>query len=244
VLDAGVAFAYISIVEENLDQLKMITRSWLSGAGMTQALKAVNLGLQWHDGTQKDGTTPEFVHQLSQIQEVRGLAGISLSCLEIVICTIALHDLPEDKRYDIRWVYNDFGGTIGIAVEKMSKKYFGEDTEQSAERYYFDIGEDRFASLAKGCDRVHNHASMPGVFAPVKMMSYMDETEEYVLPMLKRARKNFPEQEVAYTTLRHRLREQMFLIRTCYQIGHSQDDQSPGSSRERISTAMAEEMSL
>jgi (p)ppGpp synthase/HD superfamily hydrolase len=206
-------------MKENFDQLKLITRMWLSGAGMTQALRAVNLGLEWHDGTRKDGTTPEFVHQLSQIQEVRGLAGINSTDLETLICTIALHDLPEDKRYDIRWVYNDFGRPIGMAVERMSKKYFGEQAEQSAERYYFDIGEDPFASIAKGCDRVHNHASMPGVFEPAKMMSYLDESDAHVLPMLKRARKNFPQQAIAYTTLRHRLREQMFLIRACYKIG-------------------------
>jgi (p)ppGpp synthase/HD superfamily hydrolase len=209
-------------MQENFDQLKLITRSWLSGAGMTQALRAVNLGLDWHDGTRKDGKTPEFTHQLSQIQEARGLAGITQPDLEIIICTIALHDLPEDKRYSIRWVYNDFGKLVGTAVEKMSKKYFGGNAEQSPERYYFDIGEDPFASDAKGCDRVHNHASMPGVFEPQKMLSYMDETDEYVRPMLKRARKNFPHQEIAYTTLRHRLREQMSLIRTCYEIGCAQ----------------------
>ncbi len=208
-------------MQENFDQLKLITRSWLAGAHMYKALRAVNLGLDWHDGTRKDGTTPEFVHQLSQIQHVRSLAGITPEDLEIIICTIALHDLPEDKRYGIQWVYSEFGQPVGVPVEKMSKTYFGEQAEQSPERYYFDIGNDPHASISKGADRVHNHASMPGVFKVEKMLDYMTESDDYVLPMLKQARKNFPHQEIAYTALRHRLREQMYLIRSCLEIGRA-----------------------
>jgi (p)ppGpp synthase/HD superfamily hydrolase len=209
-------------MQENFDNLKLMTRAWLSGAGMSKALRAVNLGLDWHNGTRKDGTTPEFTHQLSQIQHVRTLKGITDEDLEIIICGIALHDLPEDKRFSIRGVFNDFGLTIGMVVQKLSKKYFGENAEQSPERYYFDIGECPAASIIKGTDRVHNHASMPGVFAVDKMFNYMKESEDFVLPMLKRARKNFPHQEPAYSSLRHRLNEQMFLIRTCYDIGFAQ----------------------
>jgi (p)ppGpp synthase/HD superfamily hydrolase len=206
-------------MQEDFPNLKLITRSWLAGAGMFKALHAVNLGLEWHDGFRKDGTTPEFVHQLSQIQHVRSLVSIERDDLEGVICTIALHDLPEDKKYNIDHVHREFGPVIGLAVERMSKKFYGENADQSDERYYYDIGRNLYASLSKGCDRVHNHASMLGVFTSDKMFEYMKESEDLVLPMLKQARKNFPAQEIAYTSLRHRLREQMHLIRSAYQVG-------------------------
>lgn len=195
---------------------KLFIRGWLSGAGMFTALKAVNLGLEWHDGTRKDGITPEFSHQLSQIQHVRTLAGIAHP--EIVICTIALHDLPEDRRYDIRWVRSEFGDLIGNSVEVMSKKFYGKQAEKSSENYYYQLGLDPHASVAKGCDRVHNQSSMPGTFTVAKMEEFMQETETYTLPMLKEARKNFPFQESAYSGLRTRLKEQINLIRTCVNI--------------------------
>lgn len=205
---------------ENFDQLKMLTRSWLQGAGMHEALRAVNLGLDWHTGTRKDGTTPEFTHQLSQIQHVRTLNGVV--DLEAVICTIALHDLPEDKPYDLKWVFAEFGQQQGVSVDRMSKKRFGKNADKSPEYYYFELAFDQDASIAKGCDRVHNQASMPFVFSVAKMTEFMGETEQFVLPMLKQARKYFPQQEPAYTSLRHRLKEQIWLIKSCLQIGGEQ----------------------
>lgn len=200
----------------NFDEQKIFIRGWLAGAGMHRALRAVNLGLEWHDGTRKDGVTPEFEHQLSQINMVRSLKGVV--DLEGTICTIALHDLPEDKRYDIWWVKAEFGETDGLSVERMSKKYFGRNADKSSESYYYELGLDQNASVAKGTDRVHNQASMPGVFTLDKMEEFMGETEEFVLPMLSAARKNFPEQEMAYSLLRNHLKEQIHIIRTCAAI--------------------------
>lgn len=198
------------------DQDKLFIRGWLAGAGMHRALRAVNLGLDWHDGTRKDGVTPEFSHQLWQIQFVRTLAGVR--DLESVIVTIALHDLPEDKRYDPRWVGAEFGEIVGRSVEAMSKKIFGRNADKSSESYYYNLALDEHASITKGCDRVHNHSSMPGVFTPAKMHEFMMESEQYVLPMLKEGRKNYPHQEAAYSGLRNRLKDQMHLIRTCLDI--------------------------
>lgn len=195
------------------DEDKLFIRGWLAGAGMHRALRAVELGVEWHDGTRKDGVTPEFSHQLWQIQYVRTLADIR--DLETVIITIALHDLPEDRRYDIKWLRGEFGDMAGNSVEAMSKKYFGKNVEKSPEHYYYQLALDEHASVAKGADRVHNQASMPGVFTLAKMQEFMIETEQYVLPMLKQARKNFPHQGTVYSGMRTRLNEQIHLIRTC-----------------------------
>jgi len=54
---------------------------------------------------------------------------------------------------------------------------------------------------------------MQGVFTREKQSAYISETEEYILPMLKEARKNFPEQESAYQNIRQVLLTQIDLIR-------------------------------
>lgn len=205
-------------MEENFDQLKILTRSYLNGAGMVDALRAVNLGLEWHTETRKDGVTPEYVHQLSQIQQVRSLRGVN--DLEATICVIALHDLAEDKRYEPRWIYHEFNDRIGLAVERMSKKLYGKRANKSPENYYYEISQDELSSIAKGIDRKHNQATMPGVFDIPKMWEFMQETEDFVLPMLREARKKFPSQELAYTSLRHSLKEQIHLIKSCLTIGY------------------------
>lgn len=202
---------------QRFDQDKLFIRGWLAGAGMHSALRAVNLGLEWHDGTRKDGITPEYSHQLWQIQYARTLAGIR--DMEGLIITIALHDLPEDRRYNPIWISTEFGEKNGRSVEAMSKKIYGKEAKKSNQSYYYNLGLDENGSAAKGIDRVHNHASMPGVFTVAKMNEFMGESEAFTLPMLKEARKNFPHQEPAYSNLRGRLKEQIHLIRTCVNIG-------------------------
>lgn len=54
----------------------------------------------------------------------------------------------------------------------------------------------------KGIDRVHNLTTMLGGFKPQKRVEYIQETQEYVLPMLKQARRNFPDQECVYENLK------------------------------------------
>jgi len=54
---------------------------------------------------------------------------------------------------------------------------------------------------------------MVGVFTLEKQSSYIDEVEKYFLPMLKQARKNFPEQVDAYLNVETMLNQQVSDIR-------------------------------
>ena len=68
------------------------------------------------------------------------------------------------------------------------------------------------ASIAKGCDRIHNVASMKNIYTKEKMLSKVDETREFVIPMLKKASRMHTLQESAYQNIRHNLEVQMQLI--------------------------------
>jgi len=50
------------------------------------------------------------------------------------------------------------------------------------------------------------------VFTPKKIDSYMIETNDHVIPMLKLARKRFTKQEGAYLNIKHVLMTQMELL--------------------------------
>jgi hypothetical protein len=52
------------------------------------------------------------------------------------------------------------------------------------ELLYAAMANDPIASLVKGCDRMHNFQSMPGVFTIPKQVEYLAEGEEDILPML------------------------------------------------------------
>ena len=73
------------------------------------------------------------------------------------------------------------------------------------------MGECPIASFAKGADRGHNLMTMIGGFPPEKQKSYLGETYTFVNPMLKKARRKFPEQEPAYENIKYVMTNQSLL---------------------------------
>lgn len=57
---------------------------------------------------------------------------------------------------------------------------------------------------------------MIGVFDRDKQNEYIFETNEYVIPMIKKARRLFPQQEPAYENAKHFLRCQVELIKAIH----------------------------
>ena len=51
----------------------------------------------------------------------------------------------------------------------------------------------REATLTKLLDRCHNVSSMAGTFSEEKLKSYIEETRVHVLPMLRKAKRMYPE---------------------------------------------------
>lgn len=193
---------------------RIVLYQQLQGAGFYDALAAFEFASRLHTGTRKDLITPEFQHQL----EI-GLFAMLLPDLmhrEDVLCTIALHDTREDfdvSDGEIRDIFTneDRQSRVGNAVYAMTKKFRG--SVRNAEELFDEMSRDACASIAKGCDRQHNLLSMVGVFTPEKQKAYCQEGEDLFLPMLKKAKRNFPHQVRAYELLKFNLTSQIELIR-------------------------------
>ena len=115
----------------------------------------------------------------------------------------------------MRWLTDtavslDLSRAGSTSVELMTNQVLG--IKKPIEIYYGEMQFDPMCSFAKGCDRIHNHQTMVGVFTPEKIDRYMIETNDHVIPMLKAARKRFPKQEPAYLNIKHVLMTQMELL--------------------------------
>lgn len=191
-------------------RLRTSIRYWLLGRGYTQACKAMDFGLEHHTGQRKDGS-PEFSHQIFQAQYTRTLVP-GLVDPEGTLITVFLHDVVEDiEAVTIQEIERIFGNQIAVSVGLMTNQY-PNGVKKPKDAYYPSMIDDPRASLAKGIDRIHNHQSMGGVFSDEKKLAYIGETRDHILPMLKAARKRFPEQESAYQNIKHVLLTQMELI--------------------------------
>lgn len=191
------------------EKLRLTVRYWLLGRGYTTALKAMEFAARYHTGQRKDGS-PEFSHQVWQVAYARTLESMLLYPEE-TLATIFLHDTVEDYPVSLLQIENDFGAQIAGAVDRMSKVVNGEKKDPSA--YFSELAGCPIASVAKGADRIHNHQSMSGAFSALKQHDYLGETEVDILPMLKAARRRFPEQEAAYENIKHVLISQIDLYR-------------------------------
>lgn len=184
-------------------------RYWLLGKDYTLALKAMEYASQFHTGLRRDGKTPEFNHQLSIASYIRTLIDGVVYPQETLAAAF-LHDVCEDYDVGFEEINAKFGTTISSAVKLLTKKHRGNKT--SPETYYAEIAGNPIASIVKGADRINNIQTMPEVFTALKQSEYISETENLVLPMLKKARREFLEQERVYENIKLVLRSQIDLL--------------------------------
>lgn len=198
----------------------LILRQTLIGARYFHALAAMEFAATFHKGVRKDGETPEFDHQISIA--LFALTLPDLMYREEVIATIMLHDVREDYNVSngeiIALFPSDpaFGARVARAVENMTKEFRGQKKDEA--RLFEAMAEDAIASIAKGCDRIHNIQSMVGVFKLEKQIVYIKEVSDLFLPMLKAARRRFPQQGMAYENIKHMLNSQIELIEAMHKV--------------------------
>lgn len=198
----------------NAQKRKMVLRQQLIGAEMFEALAAMEFANRYHTGVRKNGIDPEFDHQISIALYVMTVH--DLIYREETIATIMCHDVKEDFGVtddEILTVFRDkdFGHRVVAAVDCMTKKWRGEHRDENA--LFARMADNPIASIAKGADRIHNLQSMIGVFTKEKQLNYIAFAQEMILPMLKKARRNFPHQVRAYENIKFVLNSQIELIK-------------------------------
>lgn len=175
-------------------------RGWLGGRQYFTAMEALEFARSKHVGTRKDGATPEFSHQLHIVRFFINLANL-LPNPERVITLSLLHDVVEDGYATIEQIRLLFGDDIANGVILLSKVLNG--LKVPGELYYGSMLNDADVCIVKGGDRLHNLESMIGVFTLEKQQSYVEETEQFTLTMLKAARNKYPRYADAINTIRH-----------------------------------------
>jgi (p)ppGpp synthase/HD superfamily hydrolase len=193
-------------------------RYWLLGRNYFLALNALEYAAKLHTGKRKDGKTQEYFHQLSIGRYVKSIS-TSLEYPEATLATVFLHDICEDYGIGFEEIESRFGVEVAQAVRLMTKKFRGYRKPDA--EYYREIINNKIASVTKGADRIHNIQTMVGVFTYDKQKEYIQETEAYILPALKEARRYFPRQEPAYENIRHVLVSQIELLRAVHKAQES-----------------------
>jgi len=203
---------------------------FLRGAKMDAALSVLYFAEKYHNGTRKDGFTPEFAHQI-QICLFLTTLNLDRSILESCIIAALAHDLFEDNQeLTCEYVANECAFSIQTPKSQGHKKDFvfsesmakgleaamvlskiRNGVKMSQDTYLQNVARNVIAALVKGVDRGNNFQTMSGVFSKEKQIDYIDEGIE-ILAYLKVARKRFPAMSNAFFNIEHMLKAQIELI--------------------------------
>ena len=215
----------MEISDNRYQRLFIAMRYWLLGISQNEkeylvALRALEYAKNIHIGFRKDGKTPEFQHQIEIAHYLRTIYQ-GLKYPGATLAVAFLHDVPEDYDISYEEIEDLFGRQVREAVELLTKKYKGE--KKTLEVYFESMARCPIASIVKGADRINNHQTMHPVFSLEKQKSYMLETKEFIMPMLKKARHIHVEQESIYENIKFSLSSQMVLIERQLEVMQERD---------------------
>lgn len=201
---------------ERFAKQRIALRYWLSGAQYYLALEAFEFAAAYHRGSRKDGRTPEFAHQVSIAAHVRTLVP-HLRFPEETVCAALLHDVREDYDVPDAAILERFGPRVAAATDALTKEFMG--VRRDPATVFAAIAADPCASVVKPADRVNNQLTALGVFSAEKIASYVAETRQWFLPMMRDARRLHPSQEAAYENLKLVLEAQVESLSAVAELG-------------------------
>lgn len=112
-----------------------------------------------------------------------------------------LHDAIEDTDTTREKLAELFGEEVAHLVDLLSKK-----KAVPPEEYYGAIATDIRAVIIKAADRVANIDDMIDVYSTERLEKYIRDTERYVLPMMKNARRVYLEYSDALVAFRDHIK--------------------------------------
>jgi len=177
----------------------------------SESLKAIQIMKEGHKNQRRKGPAkvPYIVHVLTVARQAFELQidtdDIVASCL--------LHDVVEDcgKTSD----QFDVNDKIRKAVDLVS--FFESSTlthEQAKAEYFKQISNNEIAMVVKVLDRCNNLSCMAGAFSREKMMSYIEETEKYILPLLDKLTEEYEGYEHARFCLNYHMKSLITAIKS------------------------------
>lgn len=198
------------------EKLKLTIRSQLVGMAAVDAryllcVRALDYAVCVHTGMRKDNKTHEFYHQIS-------LVGFALTQVKniaqpwLVLAVLILHDTYEDHQELEDELRENFPEIMEYVI-RASKIRCGQKLPMDV--YIDDVASCQICSVVKLIDRLHNISTMLGVFSLKKLVDYVEETNTYYLPMLKKAKRKFQEQNALYELLKSTLNIQLATIQFC-----------------------------
>lgn len=197
-------------------KLKQSFRYWVLGKAENEpeyykVLKALEIAEKYHTGKRKGGQ-PELSHQIAICSYLRTIHKYFIDPVAVFVVAL-LHDTPEDYKESIPEIQKELPEYAPMTMT-MSKVREGKGIPYPV--YFGEMTVCPVCSIVKLADRIANVSTMIGVFSIEKQDRYLQDLIDWFFPMLKKAKRLFPEQEPAYEnakTFLHIIRDSIIKTR-------------------------------
>jgi (p)ppGpp synthase/HD superfamily hydrolase len=167
------------------------------GANLPLTMKAVTYANDLHKDQKRDDGVEYFEHP---IRVCRYLLNHGIRD-DVTLAASLLHDVIEDTSITKEELAEIFGQVVAHIVDLLSKK-----KKVPAEVYYREIATDIRAIIIKAADRACNIDDMIDCYSLERLERYINDTKEYVLPMMKNARRIYLEYSDALVAFRDHIK--------------------------------------
>lgn len=204
--DSGKAYTYL--------------KGFAMGREWKDTISALSYARVAHKDQVRKSGEPYIIHPLTVAAH-----GVSLGLYEDeIIASAILHDVVEDCNVDINSL--PVSCTVKDAVHRLTH-IKGEPLEP----YYREISENRISALVKLLDRCDNVSSMAGVFSVQKIRQYIEETRNFVLPLIRRTKDQWPSDSNVLFVLKYHIMAVIDGLEVCLNITESQESKETKESK-------------
>lgn len=150
------------------------------------ALIALPFAKEVHQNQKRIGGDPYIVHPLSIAFFSIG-AGLDT---DNIISGSLLHDTIEDQNANLDLI--NINEEIKHIVNLLTfVKHAKDDKDEELKKYYNNIKTNLDAIIIKLIDRIHNLSTMNNAFSLEKMKNYINETQNYIIPLAEYAESKY-----------------------------------------------------
>lgn len=175
-----------SKVHEAYQELVDCLPSTMSKAGKEQIWKAYTFALKAHGSERRKSGEPYIIHPIAVARIA--VEEIGLGTKSVVAAL--LHDVVEDTDYSLDTIEQEFGTTIRVIIDGLTKIKGAFDTDSSLQTSTFrklllTLGDDVRVILIKLADRLHNMRTL-GALPRNKQIKIASETLYLFAPLAHR----------------------------------------------------------
>jgi len=210
----------------NSEKMYTYLRGFFNGAfhgkEESQAIKALSYARRQHNGQTRKSGESYIVHPLS----MACMAAAMQLRDDDIFAAILLHDVCEDCGVLVdNLPCND---RVKRIVKYLTKTHLPEESkEQSVQRYFGEMRECYEAVICKAIDRLDNLSSSAGIMSTESILKNTEQTEKYILPMLKEVKDERPEYSDMIYLLRTNLRSMCNALLNCNAMLKGKDTEEP-----------------